>query len=294
MCLIIHKPKNKRISSSVLQKAKVVNPHGFGVTYLDSGQTYRTLSYNRVDSIVDTDRPLVCHFRYATMGDINLANVHPFAIDSNYLIYSNGTVDGFGNNDTSDIAYIAKNIIPRLRKKDWIPFLEITDTRYAIIDVNGGRVKRVGNWHELDGVHYSKNNCFTSERVAVYGTLKKGYNNHKIIKHSDFVGCGETAEKFPLLVDGLPYLYEEPKKGHQVKVEVYDVDDATLEDLDRLEGHPTFYQRKKCWIRMEDWSQSNCWVYFVQQDLPRGTTDYEMQDAYRGRYHNENYFNQYN
>ena len=45
---------------------------------------------------------------------------------------------------------------------------------------------------------------------------------------------------------------------------------------------------------MDDWSQSNCWVYFVQQDLPRGTTDYDMQDAYRGRYHNQNYYNQYN
>lgn len=285
MCLIIHKPKNKRIPIRILEKAKVVNPHGFGITYLDDGKTLRSLSYKSVNKLVNTDRPIVCHFRFATIGAINISNVHPFAIDERYTMYSNGTIQGYGTDEVSDVAYIASDVLPRLRKKDWLPFLELTDTRFALIDITNGRVKRVGKWWERDGVHYSKSNCFTTEdteRVAVYGTLKRGYGNHHLIAGSHFVGSGKTNEQYPLLVNGLPYLYDECGLGEQVKVEVYDVDSTTFESLDRLEGHPTFYERREIWISMDDWSQTKCWVYFINQELPRGVTRDEMCYSYIG------------
>jgi len=291
MCLIIHKPKNKRIPVRVLEKAKVVNPHGFGITYLDDGKTLRSLSYKSVNKLVDTDRPIVCHFRFATVGSINLSNVHPFAIDDGYILYSNGTVKGYGTDAISDVAYIASDVLPRLRKKDWLPFLELTETRFALIDVKNGRVKRVGKWFDQGGVYYSKNNCFVydqyrgseTHRVAVYGTLKKGYGNHRLLADSEFIGKAKTEYTYPLLVNGLPYLYDEMGVGEQVRLEVYDVDDKTFADLDSLEGHPTFYERRKTWVQMDDWSKTECWVYFINQELPRGTTREQMLYSYTGQ-----------
>tara|TARA_R110000765_G_scaffold2440_5_gene7463 strand:- start:1810 stop:2730 length:921 start_codon:yes stop_codon:yes gene_type:complete len=291
MCLIIHKPKNKRIPVRILEKAKVVNPHGFGITYLDDGKTLRSLSYKSVNKLVDTDRPIVCHFRFATVGSINLSNVHPFAIDDGYILYSNGTVKGYGTDAISDVAYIASDVLPRLRKKDWLPFLELTETRFALIDVKNGRVKRVGKWFDQGGVHYSKNNCFVydmqrgseTHRVAVYGTLKKGYGNHRLLADSEFIGKAKTEYTYPLLVNGLPYLYDEMGVGEQVRLEVYDVDDKTFDALDSLEGHPTFYERRKIWVQMDDWSKAECWVYFINQELPRGTTREQMLYSYTGQ-----------
>ena len=48
--------------------------------------------------------------------------------------------------------------------------------------------------------------------IAVYGTLKKGYSNYNNhLRSSVYLGRGETKEKYPLLVEGLPYMVN--KKG---------------------------------------------------------------------------------
>ncbi len=75
MCLIIHKPYKKRIPKDILERARRINPHGFGITYLDNGHTKRKLTYKGIDQMLKTDSPLVCHFRYATVGKINLNKV---------------------------------------------------------------------------------------------------------------------------------------------------------------------------------------------------------------------------
>lgn len=266
MCLIIHKPKGRRIPTEYINNAKRINPHGFGYTYLDTGETNRTLSYAQVHKILDTDRPLVAHFRYATVGLVNKQNVHPFAITNapRYEIYSNGTIDGYGNITCSDIRFVAERVLGNMKREKWVPFLKKTDTRFAIVDTLTGKVKRVNTWHERGGVYYSKDNCFATYRVAVYGTLKQGFGNSHLLKSSKFVEAGRTKDKYPLVVDGLPYLFEEKGKGQKVRVEVYDVNNATLRDLDRLEGHPHFYERKEIDIELDDWSQTKALVYFAR------------------------------
>ena len=199
------------------------------------------------------------------MGSIDLNNVHPFRVGDSDLIYSNGTVDGFGTKTKSDIAHIASEILPRLDKADWTPFLELTETRFCLIDENTRKVERVGEWFTQGGVHYSKANCFTPKaRVAVYGTLKSGYGNSGLLDGQEFVGQGETESAYPLEVEGLPYLHDMRGEGSQVTVEVYDVSDECLARLDQLEGHPTFYKRRMASISMDDWSKTQAWVYFIQ------------------------------
>lgn len=75
----------------------------------------------------------------------------------------------------------------------------------------------------------------TPKRFAVYGTLRKGYGNHRLLKNSKYLGTEKTTPNyemynvgwFPALVPG----------NESVVIEVYEVDDPhTMASLDRLEG----------------------------------------------------------
>ncbi len=77
--------------------------------------------------------------------------------------------------------------------------------------------------------------------IAVYGSLLSDLHNHGLLKEGKLIDIGYikgtlySLGSFP----GLKLQGNTP-----VKVEVYEVDNATLARLDRLEGHPTFYTRK--------------------------------------------------
>ena len=85
--------------------------------------------------------------------------------------------------------------------------------------------------------------------VFVYGTLKRGYSNHRCLGDAQFVGNAATAGNGYILYDmGVPFLYEadhgSPLTG-QVIGEVYDVNDQQLLRCDCLEGHPRAYCREE-------------------------------------------------
>lgn len=82
--------------------------------------------------------------------------------------------------------------------------------------------------------------------VFVYGTLMSGESNHSIMKDAEFLGEDnvEGAQLFylgthPMLVreEGIVY------------GECYRISFKTLETLDRLEGHPKYYQRKQTCLK---------------------------------------------
>jgi gamma-glutamylaminecyclotransferase len=111
-------------------------------------------------------------------------------------------------------------------------------------------------------VWYSKANVLEDHLVAVYGTLKKGYSNYnRFLTSSKFIASGQTKDKYPLIISGLPYLIEDSGKGHNVEVDVFKVSDTKLADLDRLEGHPIWYKRKQIPIEVKG-KTLMCWIYF--------------------------------
>ncbi|MCP3104236.1 gamma-glutamylcyclotransferase [Myxococcus sp. K15C18031901] len=82
----------------------------------------------------------------------------------------------------------------------------------------------------------------TSTRVFVYGTLLSGEPNHRLLSGARLVGPARTLPRFTLYDYGFfPTLASGGK--HAVEGEVYEVDALMLAALDRLEGHPHFYQR---------------------------------------------------
>lgn len=101
------------------------------------------------------------------------------------------------------------------------------------------------------------------ERVFVYGTLKSGYGNNRLLASSEFIGEAVTEEAFHLCELGaFPGMLEaDEHEGDPLLVsgEVWEVDEKTFASLDRLEGHPTFYKR-----RTLDTSEGKAWGYIYQ------------------------------
>ena len=78
------------------------------------------------------------------------------------------------------------------------------------------------DWHFREGIWYSKPNVLQDNLVAVYGTLKKGYSNyHRHLSSAKFVGSGVTKDRYPLLIQGLPYMVEHKGIGYNVDVDVF-------------------------------------------------------------------------
>jgi len=73
-------------------------------------------------------------------------------------------------------------------------------------------------------------------RVFVYGTLKRGGDNHRILAGQHFVGPARTEPAFHLyLLDGYPGMVAQAP-GLSVEGELWEVDPSCLERLDALEG----------------------------------------------------------
>ena len=79
-------------------------------------------------------------------------------------------------------------------------------------------------------------------RVFVYGTLRQGFGNHRLLEGATFIGPATTAAEFTMLhLGAYPGLIHDGTT--QIVGEVYEVDADQLRHLDRLEGHPDFYHR---------------------------------------------------
>lgn len=94
--------------------------------------------------------------------------------------------------------------------------------------------------------------------VFVYGTLKKGFGNNRLLKDSEFVGTFRTPPDFHMVsLGGFPGVID--KGSTPISGEVYKVTKPVMDRLDSLEGYPSFYTRKQiptefgaAWVYMLD------------------------------------------
>jgi gamma-glutamylcyclotransferase (GGCT)/AIG2-like uncharacterized protein YtfP len=81
--------------------------------------------------------------------------------------------------------------------------------------------------------------------VFVYGSLKRGYWNNRLLATSRFLAEAITVEDNFVMYDGA-FPYVATGGISKVKGELFEVDnEETLRNLDRLEGVPTHYIRKE-------------------------------------------------
>jgi len=104
--------------------------------------------------------------------------------------------------------------------------------------------------------------------VFVYGTLKQGFHNHYLLENAEFVCEVTTKEKYPMVntEEYFPYLLDVSGVGHNIKGEVYRIDNVILAMLDVLEGYPEHYTRKTIKV-LNQGIEINTIVYFLNEEL---------------------------
>lgn len=96
-------------------------------------------------------------------------------------------------------------------------------------------------------------------KIFVYGTLKQGGQHHYLL---------QNAKKYPNWViaphinlhAGPLYPYAIRGQGQAIG-ELYEVNPATLSQLDQLENHPNDYQRERIRIILENNEMVMAWIY---------------------------------
>jgi len=107
--------------------------------------------------------------------------------------------------------------------------------------------------------------------VAVYGTLRKGNGNHRLLENADYKGTYTTEPIYNLYsLGGFPGLKEGGKTA--VVMEVYAVNPEEARRVDGLEGYTpggndnTFYDK----IQIETpWGQAGVYTYVRPMDASR-------------------------
>jgi gamma-glutamylcyclotransferase (GGCT)/AIG2-like uncharacterized protein YtfP len=100
--------------------------------------------------------------------------------------------------------------------------------------------------------------------IFVYGSLKRGFRNHHFLATSRFIGTGTTRPDFDLL--DLGYFPAAIKPGtFAIQGELFGVDRHTLQNLDRLEGNGTFYQREQNAVILDGVGLVRAWIYLLLQ-----------------------------
>ena len=269
MCIIIVKQKEEqKVSPEVLKTSSKINPHGLGVVWLDTFE----VSYHKSKEykVLDTPRPYIAHFRYATIGEVNKQNTHPFVCgnNKNELLMMNGSIYGMGNDKVCDTKVLARKL-GTMNRHLWKKELSEYEHRFVSINIRT-RTFQIYNkdmWTRKEGVWFSKDNVLQDNLIAVYGTLKKGYSNyHRFLSNSKYVGGGKTQDKYPLLIEGLPYMVNKKGVGHNVNVDVFKVSNSVFANIDRLEGHPQWYKRIQVPIVVKG-KTLNCWIYFNDKHI---------------------------
>lgn len=97
--------------------------------------------------------------------------------------------------------------------------------------------------------------------VAVYGSLRAGLHNHVVLGDAPYVSMGEISGFTMYSLGAYPALTR--GEGTSV-VELYDV--ACMDDLDSLEGFPTYYTRKQVKVDTPDGAKM-AWVYYMKREL---------------------------
>lgn len=109
--------------------------------------------------------------------------------------------------------------------------------------------------------------------VFVYGSLKRGFDNHFFMRDAEFLMTALTAAQFDMVsFDYYPAVVKKPcSNGYFIEGELYNISPRSLlGDLDPLESNGYFFQRERINVRNFDFP---VWMYFLLYPNQYETTD---------------------
>jgi len=308
------KPAGKQVDFSKMDKAQKHNGDGYGVAWFEDGfvKEYKSFNYNQFKGVVAAlkQHQVVVHLRYATKGNKSYSNIHPFMVPSG-VMFHNGTMWGLGDTVTSDSQELAntisectyeaiEDIEPLIR-----PFINDKINRLVFFE-DSGRVTIMnkdlgvtedGIWYSNDYHKKDEGWCRVGDKpkvdpkpkmeivkpskkhkVFVYGTLKRGYHNHRLLKDATMLGKAFTADNWTMVGKDMsfPYVLEQHDTvGTNVIGEVYHVSDAELKTLNTLEGVPYHYKPQLVEVQYDDNTIDEVLMY-VKSVIPENYLDSQM------------------
>jgi gamma-glutamylcyclotransferase (GGCT)/AIG2-like uncharacterized protein YtfP len=90
----------------------------------------------------------------------------------------------------------------------------------------------------------SGNGADSAPLLFVYGSLKRGMANHPQLQQAGWVGCARLEGLALYDLGPFPMAIACSEPGIAIEGELYQVNAALLEQLDRFEGAPRLYQRE--------------------------------------------------
>ena len=100
-------------------------------------------------------------------------------------------------------------------------------------------------------------------KLFVYGTLKKGFGNHRLIQKTEYIGDFISNDKFDLSGHSFPEIYPNDQ-GKQIKGEIYNLEEQDFIVTDSLEGNGYFYNRE-IQSFYNNKTQIEAWIYIIMQ-----------------------------
>jgi gamma-glutamylaminecyclotransferase len=108
--------------------------------------------------------------------------------------------------------------------------------------------------------------------VFVYGTLRKGHYNHKVMERAKgkYIGLGEISATM-IDLGAYPAVCNIENTGDKVRGEIYEISSQdNLNHLDRLEGYPWMYSRDEVKVTIPDFPDNiKAWVYHMPNIMER-------------------------
>lgn len=98
--------------------------------------------------------------------------------------------------------------------------------------------------------------------IFVYGTLRRGAENHRFLSGGRFLGEADTAPEFELFdLGGFPALVRGGTR--RVHGELWAVDGGTLALLDEFEDHPEYFRRSR--VVLADGQEADAYLLGASQ-----------------------------
>lgn len=128
MCIAIMKSAGFLVKDEILENCFENNPHGAGFTSFIPGEGLKTFKgFFKFEDFMEVYKDYkvfksIIHFRWATVGEQNYANCHPFTIEDKFSVVHNGTIKINPDYGMSDSATFVKRYIKPIVEYDYDAF----------------------------------------------------------------------------------------------------------------------------------------------------------------------------